>query len=157
MASSEIEGISEAQWAEIAAAAGRPAEELKAVVESARASSESSEPMTATLAHGENNYEIPIIPGVLAFKVSADVTPGDDWTADTTLTILLFDEEVDSQKHAFSPQERTVHITPSNPLYQVDMEFGFYGADCCFGMHGQAKVIGIGKKEINYDDIFCIF
>ncbi|MEU0809586.1 hypothetical protein [Streptomyces sp. NPDC005970] len=155
MISSEIEGISEADWDCLAATIGRPVGEVKEALESV---DESSEPFVVPLELLKKEYEIPLIPGVLAFKLSAEFTGGDDWKASVTFKILVFGEECYSQKFVdFSKEKQVVHIKPGTFLFHADLEFGFYGENYCFGLHGEVKVIGFEKKEFRFDDVFCIY
>ncbi|MGY0064252.1 hypothetical protein ACWY4P_48810 [Streptomyces sp. LZ34] len=155
MISSEIESVSEAEWEGLAAAIGRPVSEIKAALQSV---DESSESFVVPLELLKKEYEFPLIPGVLAFKVSAEYTGGDDWKADVTFKILVFGKECYSQKFVdFSKEKKVVHIKPGAFVFHADLEFGFYGERYCFGLHGEVKVIGFKKKEFSFDDVFCLY
>ncbi|MFD8382073.1 hypothetical protein ACFV2X_26700 [Streptomyces sp. NPDC059679] len=154
MIASEIENISAEEWEGLAAEVGRSVDEIRAALASV---DESSEVSAVPLELLKKDYEFPLIPGVLSFKVSAEFTGGDDWKADVTFKILLFGEQVYSQKFIdFSKEKQVVHIKPGTALFHADVEFGFYGEHYCFGAKGHVKVVGFGKKEFDFEDVFCL-
>ncbi|MER7788729.1 hypothetical protein [Streptomyces sp. NPDC097640] len=155
MTSSEIANISEAEWEDLVALTGRPVDEIKAALEAA---DESADSFVDPLELVKKEYEFPVIPGVLTFKVSAEFTSGDDWKADVTFKIQVFGEEVYSQDFRdFSKEKKVVHVKPGTSLVHADVEFGFYSERYCFGLSGEVKVVGLNKKEFDFEDLFCIY
>lgn len=159
MIPSEIESIPEADWEDLATKVGRPVGELKRDLLAALESLDKpSGHFNVAPKLAKKGYEFPVIPGVLAFKVSETHTGGDDWKADVTFTILTFGAEVYSQEFPeFSKEKKVVRIKPESFLFHVDLELGFYGEKCCFGFSGDVKVMGFEEKPVKIENVFCIY